>query len=280
MSIAMIVLLYIIILTIVMRKTNQSLAHHHNHHKPKHKWTNCVLYILFIFSLLTFEILLTNKLDQEMMPFSSSSSSSASSLASSPLSFIISGGGNGGGGGGSSLLSPQSSHVYLGSFHNHQSMQPIVSQNTNTNRNNDPSAAASSSSTSSSTSSSSSSSPLFQMTQNSKLSSALNKSFINFPHGSSSTLLNNNNNNLNQNNLMNSYSHTQHFLNLTYFQVSLPLYLVYFSLMLLSLNNHSGNTLWFGMRRDFCDYFLIVCPVFKTYGNVQIKWSFHDDNSK
>ena len=43
--------------------------------------------------------------------------------------------------------------------------------------------------------------------------------------------------------------------------------------MLLSFNSHSGNLWWFGMRRDFCELFLIICPAFKIYGNVQLKFS-------
>ena len=60
---------------------------------------------------------------------------------------------------------------------------------------------------------------------------------------------------------------------LSYFSVTLPLYVAYVSLMCLSFNSHSGNMWWFGMRRDFCDLFLVICPLFKIYGNVQLKFS-------
>ncbi len=55
--------------------------------------------------------------------------------------------------------------------------------------------------------------------------------------------------------------------------VSIPLYMAYLSLICLSFNSRSGNTWWFGMRRDFCDIFLTLCPVFQTYGNIQIKFA-------
>ena len=262
----MIVLLYIIILTIVMRKTNQSLAHHHNHHKPKHRWTNCILYVLFIFSLLTFEILLTNKLDQEMMPGMGASSSSGSSNPSALSPSLLSLGVIGPpaqSAAASQPSSPSSNSVniiaHLPNIPNIISinMPPPTSRDSQPQQQLQPSAP---------------SNFLFSNSQSlqqnyygpSNKSAAIHRSLL--PTSASISA-------------SSSSSSTTH-LNLSYFQVSLPLYLVYLSLILLSLNNHSGNTMWFGMRRDFCDYFLVVCPVFKTYGNVQIKWSFHSDNSK
>ena len=68
---------------------------------------------------------------------------------------------------------------------------------------------------------------------------------------------------------------------LTFFLVSVPLQIAYFALILLSFSNHSGNLWWFGMRRDFCELFLIICPVFKIYGNIQLKLTskFKAENS-
>ena len=63
---------------------------------------------------------------------------------------------------------------------------------------------------------------------------------------------------------------------LSFFAVSLPLYFVYLALLCLSFNNHSGNTLWFGMKMDFCEVFLTFCPVCQTYGNVQFNLSKAD----
>jgi hypothetical protein len=63
--------------------------------------------------------------------------------------------------------------------------------------------------------------------------------------------------------------------------ISIPLYIAYLSLICLSFNNRSGNTWWFGIRRDFCDIFLNVCPIFQTCGNIQIKFqnqTSNDDN--
>ncbi len=82
---------------------------------------------------------------------------------------------------------------------------------------------------------------------------------------------NNNNNNNNKNHSSNAYTP------LSYFLVSVPLYFVYFSLLCLSFNNHSGNTFWFGMKMDFCEIFLAkLCPSCQTYGNVQLKLTKSD----
>jgi hypothetical protein len=62
--------------------------------------------------------------------------------------------------------------------------------------------------------------------------------------------------------------------------ISIPLYIAYMSLICLSFNNRSGNTWWFGMRRDFCDIFLNVCPIFQTYGNIQIKFQNQTSNDE
>ena len=60
---------------------------------------------------------------------------------------------------------------------------------------------------------------------------------------------------------------------LSYFLVTIPLYVSYLSLIFLSFGNHSGNIWWFGMRRDFCELFLLFCPMFQIYGNIQVKLS-------
>lgn len=72
-------------------------------------------------------------------------------------------------------------------------------------------------------------------------------------------------------------SNTSNISNLSYFMVTIPLYLAYLSLMCLSFNNHSGNLWWFGIRRDFCELFLLLCPPFQIYGNIQIKLSSKSD---
>lgn len=197
MSIGFIVLLYIIILTIVLSRTNRRnnnnniLANGGNHnnaqhggHKSKQKCSNVILYSLFLVSLLTFEILLINKLDYEM---------SSSNLI--------------------------------------QHLQNIINlQN------------------------------LQQSYPNSQLQLYSN-------HFSNLQSLNTNQ----QQHQSTSNSNTSKHSTLSFFYVSIPLYLSYFSLMCLSFNNHTGNVWWFGLRRDFCDIFLLICPIFKMYGNIQIK---------
>ena len=53
-----------------MARNNHNLVNHHNNpsYRSKQKWTNVFLYVLFIVSLISFEILLTTKLDHEMPP--------------------------------------------------------------------------------------------------------------------------------------------------------------------------------------------------------------------
>lgn len=234
MSIAMIILLYIIILTIVMRKTNQNLAHHHNNHKPKHKWSNCLFYILFIFSLLAFEILLTNKLDQEM-----SSTNLIQQLHS--------------------IISMQSAPNLPSQY-----QIPIVAQQQQYQQHQQ---------------------QLHQQQQQLQQQPYQQQQPVNNIIPAQFYY-----NQMNQQQQQQLYQHQQQMssnrnsslspIRLSYFHVSLPLYVTYLSLIFLSFNNHTGNTLWFGMRRDFCEYFLLMCPVFKTYGNVQIKWSFPKSSSR
>ena len=88
---------------------------------------------------------------------------------------------------------------------------------------------------------------------------------------------NNNNNNINRN-FNNHFSSNSSSTSSCFTLISIPLYIAYMSLICLSFNNRSGNTWWFGMRRDFCDIFLNVCPIFQTYGNIQIKFQNHTSN--
>lgn len=48
----------------------------------------------------------------------------------------------------------------------------------------------------------------------------------------------------------------------------------YIALILLSFNSRHGNIWWFGLgRRDYCQMFLCLCPIFNVYGNISLKFS-------
>lgn len=156
MCIAFVILLYVVILTMIMTRNSSYLMQQHvnQSYRTNQKCYRAFFFAIFIFSLLMFEILLTNKLDHDM--FSTD-----------------------------------------------------IMQQFQRNRN-----------------------YMNEMTSYNKV------------HSSSSSLT----------------------------AVSIPLYVSYISLIFLSFNYRSGNTWWFGMRRDFCEVFLNMCPIFQTYGNIQIKF--------
>jgi hypothetical protein len=176
-----------------MNHNNHYNGHHSNvAQSSKQRWSNVLFYFLFITSLIIFEVLLVNKLDNEMPPTSH-------------------------------LLSP---HHYL------------YAQSSNYNNNN-----------------------------NKFVNPFLPSSFSNSVSSSQSINYSNSGNSSNISSFLDS---------LSYFLVTLPLYFVYFSLICLSFNNHSGNTLWFGLKIDFCELFLNICSFCQIYGNVQIKLSKKD----
>lgn len=48
----------------------------------------------------------------------------------------------------------------------------------------------------------------------------------------------------------------------------------YIALILLSFNSRHGNIWWFGLgRRDYCQMFLCLCPIFNVYGNISLEFS-------
>ncbi|XP_014671493.1 PREDICTED: transmembrane protein 185B-like [Priapulus caudatus] len=53
-----------------------------------------------------------------------------------------------------------------------------------------------------------------------------------------------------------------------YVVICLPLYLSLFTLMVMSFGSKGGNHWWFGIRKDFCQFLLGVCPLLQEYGNI------------
>lgn len=199
MSIGFIVLLYVIILTLIVTRTSNSFINQHHRQlnsggqRAKQKWSNVVFYTMFLFGLLTFEILLTNKLDFEM---------SSSNLIQHIQNFI-------------NLQQSNQLQQQLQQQQNQNSQYPVSSMS------------------------------------NHHLSNFYIQNFS--PYHPTS----------------NASSESS----LSYFLVSIPLYVSYLSLILLSFNSHTGNVWWFGLRRDFCGLFLHACPFLKTYGNIEFKSS-------
>eukprot|EP00112_Aurelia_sp_Birch-Aquarium-sp1_P025629 Seg861.7 transcript_id=Seg861.7/GoldUCD/mRNA.D3Y31 product="Transmembrane protein 185B" protein_id=Seg861.7/GoldUCD/D3Y31 len=53
-----------------------------------------------------------------------------------------------------------------------------------------------------------------------------------------------------------------------YSAIFIPLQLSLFSLIVTSFYQKGGNHWWFGIRKDFCEYLLDLCPCLREYGNV------------
>lgn len=63
--------------------------------------------------------------------------------------------------------------------------------------------------------------------------------------------------------------------NLTYTATCIPLYFTFVVLILLAFGSKGGNHWWFGIRKDFCQFLLGVCPLLQEYGN--ISYSLHSN---
>ncbi|XP_065347685.1 transmembrane protein 185A [Cloeon dipterum] len=53
-----------------------------------------------------------------------------------------------------------------------------------------------------------------------------------------------------------------------YVTVASPLFVSFSTLMLMSFGAKGANKWWFGIRKDFCQFLLGVCPVLQEYGNI------------
>ncbi|XP_035207072.1 transmembrane protein 185B-like isoform X2 [Stegodyphus dumicola] len=62
---------------------------------------------------------------------------------------------------------------------------------------------------------------------------------------------------------------------LTYVATCIPLYFTFIVLILLAFGSKGGNHWWFGIRKDFCQFLLSVCPLLQEYGN--ISYSLHSN---
>lgn len=65
---------------------------------------------------------------------------------------------------------------------------------------------------------------------------------------------------------------------LSFVATSIPLYFTFVVLILLSFGSKGGNQWWFGIRKDFCQFLLGVCPLLQEYGN--ISYSLHSDENE
>jgi hypothetical protein len=224
--------------------SNHHYYHHHHHYQYRattQKWSNALLYTLFVISILAFEILLTNKLDYEM----------SSTNLLNPFQYIQQYMQH-------QQIQFQQQHLQAAQSHNELHPSKLLRS-------------------------------LNSISLNSRLAShlPLSSSLI-FPTASINALPTYNSTasisiattTTQAAQSASSSTTSRPTSSISYFIVSLPLYAAYLSLMCLSFNSHSGNMWWFGMRRDFCELFLVVCPIFELYGNIQIKFSLkqNEDN--
>ncbi|XP_075219363.1 transmembrane protein 185B isoform X2 [Lycorma delicatula] len=57
-------------------------------------------------------------------------------------------------------------------------------------------------------------------------------------------------------------------INMSYTGVVSPLFVSYITLMLMSFSAKGGNKWWFGIRKDFSQFLLSVCPFLQEYANI------------
>ncbi|GFY75669.1 transmembrane protein 185A [Trichonephila inaurata madagascariensis] len=62
---------------------------------------------------------------------------------------------------------------------------------------------------------------------------------------------------------------------LTYAATCIPLYFTFIVLIFLAFGSKGGNHWWFGIRKDFCQFLLSICPLLQEYGN--ISYSLHSN---
>ncbi|XP_044738918.1 transmembrane protein 185B [Chrysoperla carnea] len=65
-------------------------------------------------------------------------------------------------------------------------------------------------------------------------------------------------------------------ISINYITVVSPLFVSFFTLILMSFNAKGCNRWWFGIRKDFCQFLLGTCPLLQEYGN--IAYSIEDPN--
>ncbi|KAH9417383.1 hypothetical protein DERP_007381 [Dermatophagoides pteronyssinus] len=65
-----------------------------------------------------------------------------------------------------------------------------------------------------------------------------------------------------------SFFVTQYSFDMDYFSICIPLYFTLSILICMSFSSKGGNLWWFGMRKDFCSFLLILCPCLREYANI------------
>ncbi|XP_076451865.1 transmembrane protein 185A-like [Babylonia areolata] len=64
-----------------------------------------------------------------------------------------------------------------------------------------------------------------------------------------------------------------------YSAITAPLLLSLATLVCLSFGAKGGNNWWFGIRKDFCQFLLGVCPCLQEYGNISYSLQHNDSDS-
>jgi hypothetical protein len=232
MGISIIFLIYLIILTIILRRSYRNLMlNAQTNYRTIQRCSTVIFYTIFIFSLILFEILLVIKLDKVMK----------STDIMDNIHYLLDH---------QKYMKPMPVQILNSNNIN-------ININTNENDNKD----------------------IF-IKNNGNIYShySIQREIVPIHYNNipfqrlNQPEISDNNNNIKNNTSHNSFNHIYDYASfLSYFVVSLPLQLAYFSLMCLSFNSHSGNYWWFAMRRDFCDIFLKFFKVFRTYGNIKVK---------
>lgn len=65
----------------------------------------------------------------------------------------------------------------------------------------------------------------------------------------------------------------------TFTAITIPLLMSLLTLVCLSFGSKGGNNWWFGIRKDFCQFLLGVCPCLQEYGNISYSIQHNDTES-
>ncbi|XP_065201667.1 transmembrane protein 185B [Planococcus citri] len=57
-------------------------------------------------------------------------------------------------------------------------------------------------------------------------------------------------------------------ISMSFFGVCSPLLISFTTLIIMSFNSKGGNKWWFGLRKDFCQFLLGICPFLQEYANI------------
>ncbi|KAH9390095.1 hypothetical protein TYRP_007644 [Tyrophagus putrescentiae] len=71
------------------------------------------------------------------------------------------------------------------------------------------------------------------------------------------------------------FSAASYHFEMDYFSVFVPLYFTLIILICMSFSSKGGNLWWFGMRKDFCSFLLVLCPCLREYANISYNFTLN-----